>query len=423
MTTTSKVTINISSEQAEQLVAAIQSLGIGDVSVQTVSPSPPPEDDLGVISMDDEDDAGQCEISAVIDHKTIHGQTFTSSHWMFKVRFEDGSEEWVKEEDCQCEKYINEYLKRVKIRTIYCFCRVSSKDQCSPGHVSLDAQEEKLVEKAKNIGKYKWASAFRIKVVKTAQSAHTRIPKELKKIGELANPTDRILVHRVDRLSRHVHGFIDWLNNLYSRGVVIYSISEDISYTGKNDTVFLQHLLDATKESVKIGERVKMSIEHRRAKGQFVGGLPYGKKRTMISPGEYKIEDNASECAIINRIVSSWPAVSDRSLAEQLNTEGVTKKGRKWSTSMVGYIRETNGKRPKIPRHVKRGAVPPRNTRMQMVMDIINRYKQSRKYVSRMVIREQLRNKMSNTILSNVLRTGVNKGFIIQQRDSFKVAK
>ena len=458
MTTTSNVTINISSEQANQLVAALQSMGIGDVNVQPAAPNyqqvvqdnqdqfvnaggdltPPVDEDLGVISMDDEDEAQQCEVSAVIGHTKPHPADGINS-WMFEVQFKDGTTEWVREDDCHCDKLISEYLKRANIRTVYCFCRVSSKNQASPGHVSLDAQEEKitswsaLLETSKGAPKVHQShqgSPYRTKVVRATRSAHTRIPKELKRIGELANPFDKILVYRVDRLSRHVNGFVEWLDNLHDRGVIVSSLSENINYKGKNDIVFLQHLLEATKESIVIGERVRMSIEHRRSKGQFVGGLPYGKKRVMVSPGDYKIEDNASECAIINRIVSSWPAVTDRSLADQLNAEGVTKKGRKWTYSMVGYIRDKNG-RNKTPRMNLKTSTRPRYTRLQMVMEVVDRNSRpslsSRRPrwtttggVSRSVIRGQLDGAMSNTVLNKILRDAVSKGLLTKHRDSFR---
>jgi len=486
MTTTSKVTINISSEHADQLIAALQSMGVGDVSVQPVVPSfqqadqliaalqsmgvgdvsvqpvvpsfqqaeqdnqnqcdlapLPTYDDLGVISMDDEDDAEQCEVSAVIDH-TRPMPADGIDNWMFKVKFKDGTSEWVRDDDCHCDKLISEYLKHAGIRTIYCFCRVSSKAQAGPGHVSLDVQEDKitswatLLETDKGVPKVHQiyqGNSYRVKVVKAIQSAHTRIPTELKRIGELANPFDKILVYKIDRLSRHMHGFVEWLDDLYTRGVTVSSLSENIDYKGKNDTVFLQHLLDATKESVNIGERVRLSIEHRRTKGQFVGGLPYGKKRVMVSPGDYKIEDNVSERAIIDRIVSSWPAVYDKNLAEQLNNEGVTKKGRTWTTSMVGYIRDKNGRCPKPLRET---STRPRHTRLQMVMEVVDKNSQPRfldafertersrvgpgEYVSRSNIRTQLNDAMPNTVLNRILKDAVFKGLLIKHRDSFKIA-
>ena len=279
-------------------------------------------------------DVVQCEVSGVFDHKVENGI------WQFQVAWKGlRKKEWVNDEDCNCDSAIAKYLKDKNIHTAYLFCRVSTPDQATSVNVSLEAQASELRTAAINFE--------RIKVYSISQSAFRNIPKTLRSIGESALSGDGIFVWRVDRLSRNIIKYLAWIEELNDRGVILYSHQENLIYSEKK-LDFLQAVLNAQREAVILGERVKLSYKHKRERGdERVGGLPYGKKyhRLLREDGmtmRKTVVDHPDEMAVVDRIVKN-KCESAAKLAEQLNREGITKRGRKWNRlSVIRLHRKMN---------------------------------------------------------------------------------
>jgi DNA invertase Pin-like site-specific DNA recombinase len=289
-------------------------------------------------------------VHSVVDHRKIYNE------WEFNLKFKDGSLEWVKDSSTECEIIISKYLHNKGIKTVYCFCRVSTKRQVGDTHISLEAQESELISACEIHIENK-----RIKVIKISGSAYSQIPLALKKIGESVSSGDVILVYRVDRLSRNIVKYLSWLEDLDKRDVVIRSISDNIYY--RSDKLkFIQGILDANKESVLIGSRVKMSVKRRRERGdECLGGLSYGKRYQRIQDGKLKVVPDMSEQFIIDKLKNmsrDQKYTHDRSrldietrqtyvvvrrsvgqvceiIAKKLNDDGFLKKNRKWNGGMV----------------------------------------------------------------------------------------
>jgi hypothetical protein len=89
-----------------------------------------------------------------------------------------------------------------------------------------------------------------------------------------------------------------------------------------------------------LGERVKLAYKQKRERGdERVGGLPYGKKyhRLLREDGmtlRKTVVDHPDEMAVVDRIMKNGYE-SAAKLADHLNREGITKRGRKWNRLSV----------------------------------------------------------------------------------------
>lgn len=286
-----------------------------------------------------EEEPNQCEVSSVSNHRILQDGTF-----QFYINWVKGISEWVNDHKCNCEKLISIYLDRLnnstsqeRINTAYLFCRVSTKEQATDSNLSLKSQEAELRENvAQKNGYYQ-----RIRVYSISKSVYTRIPDALARIGDSALPGDCILVWRVDRLSRNIVKYLEWLENINKRDILIYSLHEDISYRN-NKIAFIQAVLDSNKEAVILGERVKLAYRHKRARGdEKIGKLPYGKiykrKGTRMI-----VVDNPNEQKIIHRICNTDN--TNQEMSNILNIERIKKNKREWNKIMVSRIRRLNRK-------------------------------------------------------------------------------
>lgn len=426
-TSTQTVNITLSIEQLNAINSIFQNMNISPIEINDTKENNTEENNTeeNVLPMEEtdcEDEGEYFEVKEVINWL----RPTDNSCEKFLVRFNDNSTEWVDSKHCNCDKLISKYLKENNIKTVFCFCRVSSKGQTGPGHVSLEAQESELRNAAKIF------DDAHVVVIKTVKSAHRSIPRDLKNMVENANPGDVVYFYRTDRLSRDVIGFVGWIHQHWKRGVKFYSLKEDKYYSGSDDVDFLGYLLDAKKESVKIGERVKMSIKYRREKGTYKYALPWGKKRVN---GE--VVDDPEAITIKEQILTCTE--SDDAMAKKLNQAGQKKKGREWSPAMVAKIRKSavptqpkiQGKRTLcVKKH--RLTSTKINTRLQAIKEIIKHQMNTTncKAVSRTRIKKMFPNfspsfqKIPSDIeVNRILSKAVANGELVQFKDSFKISK
>lgn len=272
------------------------------------------------------------EVEKVLAHKC----TISSGNLLYmkyKLLFKSGEIEWISEEDCNCEYLISNYLKEKKIKTSYVFCRVSTKEQATSTNLSLDAQKEEILSMIN--------TESRVKIIQISSSAYKNIPKDLVEVGNNANAGDIIYVWRIDRLSRNIFNYMEWLEELNKREVLIYSVDEQIYYN-MNRTKFLEAILDAQKEAELLSKRVKLANKRKRERGdQAIGSLPYGKiyKRIVDNSGNtlYKVVvENEEEMNIIKYIKSS--KLAKHEIASTLNKRKSFKRQKKWNVGMIERI-------------------------------------------------------------------------------------
>lgn len=285
----------------------------------------------GEDAVEEEEEASSpnCTVRRVLAHR--QGAKGEFGEFEFKVQWaSDNSTEWVRDEDCNTGPLISDYLRSKGIKTAYLFCRVSTKEQAGSTSLSLQAQETAL--RGAVPGEFQ-----RVRVFSISKSAYTSIPRVLQEIGEAAIEGDAIMVWRVDRLSRNIIHYLDWCEDLADRGITIYSQQDNLSYIDDR-LAFIQAIVEAQKEAMVLGERVKAAFREKRRRGdERIGNLPYGKryKRLMGPDGRTDrmvVVNDPLETDIIRRIrTSQTPAL----MAGLLNDAGIRKRGRKWTAGMV----------------------------------------------------------------------------------------
>jgi len=291
------------------------------------------------------------EVTKVLDSSIVNGK------YSFLLKFKGYSTpEWLNEDDCNCEELISEYLHSKGVNTIHLFCRVSSKTQSGPNHVSLQAQEEALRQCASTLDK--GSLTYRVKVHYIVGSAYKEIPKGLLVIGDAVKRNDVIMIHRVDRLSRNITKFLTFLEDLNKKGVYIYSLQEKLWYD-KDNTEFLQAVVNATREADAISSRVKSNVAFRKNRGDAsLGSVPYGYKLTKSAEDSsaplVKVE-NDSEQNAINYVMSNYNGWNHAKVANQLNNMGCKKRGRSWSALMVRNLyRQKTAQQSLVQKKIKK---------------------------------------------------------------------
>jgi DNA invertase Pin-like site-specific DNA recombinase len=283
------------------------------------------------------DEYVEAEVKSVIGHRVLQG-----GRWEFNIKFAGGYTEWVPDDECRCEEKITAYLnaKAPGVKTIHIVCRVSTKSQTSCTSTSLEGQEKEIKD-----GISGGSENTRLRVHKISNSAYKGIPKTMRNIGRSVRRGDEIIVWRVDRLSRNIVLFMQWLEDLRKRGIEIKSQVEKLSYS-KQRLEFIQKIVDAQKEAEALGQRIKLSYKQKRERGDDrIGGLPYGYKyhRLMNRQGTQVIRKavvaHRNEQSLLARIFTSKDSASE--IAEQLNSGGIFKRGRKWNRAMILRIRKS----------------------------------------------------------------------------------
>jgi DNA invertase Pin-like site-specific DNA recombinase len=280
------------------------------------------------LDMKDIDDRVEDTVQEVISHKVVDGV------WSFLIQFSDGETQWVKDEDCDCENQIKEYLEKHRLPTHYCISRVSTKPQ-RDGEVSLSTQKHNLSTFAKS------TNYIRVKHIEITGSAFRCIPAKLRAVVNASTKGDAIIVYRIDRLGRNVTKFLALLENMEKKGVTVYSIHERLWYH-ENKMEFVEKLIQSNKESITIGDRVKMSVEQRRRRGdECLGSARYGYKLCKRD-GKVVLDTINNEQDIIN-IIKKLNAEfrSPKFIAKYLNENNHLKRGRKWTHVMVKYMLKT----------------------------------------------------------------------------------
>ena len=326
---TANITLQVPANMVGQLQEFLQNLQLGTTPM-VVNTSVESDEEY-------DDEYVEAEVKSVIGHRVLQG-----GRWEFNIKFAGGYTEWVPDDECSCEEKITAYLntKAPEVKTIHIVCRVSTKSQTSCTSTSLEGQEAEIKD-----GISENSDNTRLRIHKISNSAYKGIPKTMRNIGHAVRRGDEIIVWRVDRLSRNIVLFMQWLEDLRKRGIEIKSQVEKLSYS-KQRLEFIQKIVDAQKEAEALGQRIKLSYKQKRERGDDrIGGLPYGYKyhRLMNRQGTQVVRKavvaHRNEQSLLARIFASKDSASE--IAEQLNFGGIFKRGRKWNRAMILRIRKS----------------------------------------------------------------------------------
>ena len=199
----------------------------------------------------------------------------------------------------QAEYNTNEFPSNINNGFIY--GRISTKGQNNDmnGNLSLNSQ----VVMAKNFCD---ANHIIIKSVGNDIGSAYNNPgqnqKELSRMVRMMNFGDLLVVADISRLFRNLDFAMKIIGTIKKKESFIYSFTDKIWYNNPNricdDEVFYQKILDSQKESNKISQRMKRSVEFRKNRGDKFGIAPWGKKPIRDDIGRRIFVNNDEEMAI-----------------------------------------------------------------------------------------------------------------------------
>ena len=281
------------------------------------------------ISLEQSDDQRSYEVKKVTSARMVDGK------FEFKLKYKGYTEEfWTADKDCDCEELIHDCLARMGIKAVYCICRVSTKKQQGPTHLSLDMQSAKLTRMARE----RYPNA-RIKVIRISESAYKGIPKKLADLADIVGQGDVLLFHSVDRVSRNIVKFLGTLEELNNRGVSVHAMVENLWYH-EHKLDFIQFIVNANREAETMARRVRQAIQARRERGDDFG-CSYGYKlvREEKTNRLYRVEhpDEQKTIAHIGELHDKGDSI--QRIVTVLN-KTCKKRGKVWTkTSVMSIIR------------------------------------------------------------------------------------
>lgn len=236
--------------------------------------------------------------------------------------------------------------------TIFIYARVSSSQQASSDSVSLDYQISKCISFAKN----RYPEEKTVTVSEVFSGRVLEKQKLLKKILESISEGDMLIVYNVSRLTRDSSEGINILNALNRKKAKVHSVHESVTYPADRAT-FRRLLVEANEESDVISERVRGALSYIRERKGHIGNTPYGYTtiRGEPEPGHtYRprvMVVDSVEMSVIKKIIfyvdhkTELDEIVEKEkigicnvIADKLNNENITCRGKKWTAYRVKDI-------------------------------------------------------------------------------------
>jgi site-specific DNA recombinase len=216
------------------------------------------------------------------------------------------------------------------------YVRVSSEEQADKG-ISLEAQQAKIRAWA-DLNGYDQIEVYSDPGVSGKALVNREgVQAALKAVQQ----RDALVVYSLSRLSRRTRDALDVAEELEKKGADLVSLSERIdTTTAAGKMVFRMLAVLAEFERDQIAERTRAALAHLKAKGEFVGAVPYGCRlgengRTLeCDPVEHEVVVTA------RKLKSS--GMSLRGIAQALSTSGyMTRTGRDFAPMQIKRMVET----------------------------------------------------------------------------------
>ena len=211
------------------------------------------------------------------------------------------------------------------------YLRVSTDKQADKG-VSLEAQQDKA--KA-------YASLYDLDLVEViidaGESAKTLERPGLQRALAMlkTGQADALLVVKLDRLTRSVVDLGKLIETYFAPGkAALMSVGEQIDTRSAAGRLVLNILASVSQwERETIGERTSVAMQHKQAKGEYIGGhAPYG---FDLADGEL-VRNEAEQTVIAQAKQLHAAGLSLRKIAAELDRQGI--KTRKGSTFAAPQI-------------------------------------------------------------------------------------
>lgn len=211
------------------------------------------------------------------------------------------------------------------------YIRVSTQGQADEG-VSLSAQRAKIEA---------WCALNDAELVAVFEDAGisgaTMTGREGLHAALKATGKGMALVsYSISRMARSTRDMLEIAERLDAKGADLVSVTERIdTTTAAGRMVFKMLAVLADFERDQIGERTKMALAHKRAKGEVYAATPFG-----FDAVEGRLVEVKREAAVVRDILQRREAgASLAEIADHLNEQGVPgKRGGRWHASTVRYL-------------------------------------------------------------------------------------
>lgn len=214
------------------------------------------------------------------------------------------------------------------------YARVSTDKQADHG-VSLEAQAEKIRAMAVVQG----AELVDV-IIDGGASAKSLDRPGLDRVLQLIDrrEIDVLIVAKLDRLTRSVKDLAELLERMNRRGVALVSVAESLD-TGSAAGRLVLNIMTAVSqwEREAIGERTRDAMQHKKAKGERVGAVPFGYR---LAGDGIRLEENPGEVEVI-RLAQRLrnEGLTTRQIAAELNRVGCSMRGgAEWKHGRVAQL-------------------------------------------------------------------------------------
>jgi site-specific DNA recombinase len=212
------------------------------------------------------------------------------------------------------------------------YVRVSTEEQAKEG-VSLSAQEARIAA-------YCAAMGFDVpEVVRDAGDSAKNLQRPgMAKVvaGVRAGTVERIVVLKLDRLTRSMRDLTNLLDLFAKKRVALVSVGESLDTSSASGRLVVNMFgIVAQWERETIAERTATALAHKRHQGQVYGAIPFGYTRV----GDALIPEPREQAALAKAIKLDRAGASFREIAAHLSALGVMPhRARAWHASSVRAV-------------------------------------------------------------------------------------
>jgi site-specific DNA recombinase len=213
------------------------------------------------------------------------------------------------------------------------YIRVSTEDQANGG-VSLDSQKAKI----KTYCDLKDIELMEI-IEDAGISAKDMKRPGAKKVLEMASQkeVDAVIVYKLDRMFRSTIDALNTTRMFDTLGVSFHSIHESLdTKSALGNFFFTLTAALAEMERRLIGERTQVALQHKKAKGERIGHIPFGYR---LADDEIHLTKDTGEQAVLKNITSMRrKGLSIRKIADHLNAREILNRGAPWNPMSVTRV-------------------------------------------------------------------------------------
>ncbi|MBM4199824.1 MAG: recombinase family protein [Gammaproteobacteria bacterium] len=213
------------------------------------------------------------------------------------------------------------------------YIRVSTQGQADDG-ISLDAQRAKITAWCECNG-YTLAGIYEDAGISGTKADRPGLAAALAAVGK----NDALVCYTLSRLARSTRHTLEIADRLEKAGADMVSLSERIdTTTAAGRMVFRMLAVLAEFERDQISERTKGALAHKKAQGERVGSVPYGKR---LSADGARLEDHPEEQEAV-RLVAMLRSggMSYPRIAAELSARGHAPRGKAWHPQTIKNIAE-----------------------------------------------------------------------------------